>query len=576
MNRPIALELKKVSKYFGSLAANKDVDLTVYRGEILAILGENGCGKTTLMNMIAGIYYPDHGTISVDGEEVVIRSPKDAFDHGIGMVHQHFKLVDIFTAAENIVLGVDNGQKYSIKDVNKQVQEIADKYGFNIDPKKKIYEMSVSEKQTVEILKVLYRGADILILDEPSAVLTPQETDKLFDVLRRMRADGKSILIITHKLHEVLSISDRVAVLRKGQHVATVQTAETSASELTEMMVGKKVELNINRPEPKNMCDRLYIEGLNMTDAEGVKVLDDISFTVRSGEILGIAGIAGSGQRELLESIAGLKTLDSGKIIFNRPKKGLPVSFYHKTFAEVVALAAEGKFHYEDGTPVDFTGMSHARIRELVNNGKVLFNEDDVMNLRDKTPLQIREVGVRLSFVPEDRLGMGLVGNMDIVDNMMLRSYRKGPSMFVDRKKPGDLADKIVKELEVATPNTHTPVRRLSGGNVQKVLVGREIAAAPAVLMAAYPVRGLDINSSYTIYDLLTEQKENGVAVIFVGEDLDVLVELCDRIMVICGGRITGILDGRSTTKEEIGLLMTKTGSTPTANEEKEGENDEN
>lgn len=576
MNRPIALELKKVSKYFGSLAANKDVDLTVYRGEILAILGENGCGKTTLMNMIAGIYYPDHGTISVDGEEVVIRSPKDAFDHGIGMVHQHFKLVDIFTAAENIVLGVDNGQKYSIKDVNKQVQEIADKYGFNIDPKKKIYEMSVSEKQTVEILKVLYRGADILILDEPSAVLTPQETDKLFDVLRRMRADGKSILIITHKLHEVLSISDRVAVLRKGQHVATVQTAETSASELTEMMVGKKVELNINRPEPKNMCDRLYIEGLNMTDAEGVKVLDDISFTVRSGEILGIAGIAGSGQRELLESIAGLKTLDSGKIIFNRPKKGLPVSFYHKTFAEVVALAAEGKFHYEDGTPVDFTGMSHARIRELVNNGKVLFNEDDVMNLRDKTPLQIREVGVRLSFVPEDRLGMGLVGNMDIVDNMMLRSYRKGPSMFVDRKKPGDLADKIVKELEVATPNTHTPVRRLSGGNVQKVLVGREIAAAPAVLMAAYPVRGLDINSSYTIYDLLTEQKENGVAVIFVGEDLDVLVELCDRIMVICGGRITGILDGRSTTKEEIGLLMTKTDSTPTANEEKEGENDEN
>ncbi len=577
MNRPIALEMKKVSKYFGSLAANKDVDLTVYRGEILAILGENGCGKTTLMNMIAGIYYPDHGTISVDGKEVVIRSPKDAFSHGIGMIHQHFKLVDIFTAAENIVLGTDGKEKYNIKDVNRRVQEIADKYGFHIDPKKKIYEMSVSEKQTVEILKVLYRGADILILDEPSAVLTPQETDKLFDVLRRMREDGKSILIITHKLHEVLSISDRVAVLRKGEHIATVETSGTTAAELTEMMVGKKVELNIDRPEPKDACDRLVVKNLSMTNIEGIKVLDSISFTARSGEILGIAGIAGSGQRELLESIAGLKNLDSGEIIFNRPKKNLPVSFYHKSFAEIVALAEAGKFHYEDGTPVNFTGMSHARIRELVNEGKVLFNDDDVMNLRDKTPLQIREVGVRLSFVPEDRLGMGLVGNMDIVDNMMLRSYRKGQSMFVDRKKPGDLANKIVKELEVATPNTHTPVRRLSGGNVQKVLVGREIASSPTVLMAAYPVRGLHINSSYTIYDLLTKQKENGVAVIFVGEDLDVLVELCDRIMVICGGRITGILDGRTTTKEEIGLLMTKSDvSTDTIDSAKEGENDEN
>jgi len=248
-----------------------------------------------------------------------------------------------------------------------------------------------------------------------------------------------------------------------------------------------------------------------------------------------------------------------GEIIFNRPKKNLPVSFYHKTLKEVVALAAEGKFHYEDGTPVDFTDMSRAQIRALVNGGKVLFNEDDVMDLRDKTPLQIREVGVRLSFVPEDRLGMGLVGNMDIVDNMMLRSYRKSNTAFVDRKRPSALADKVVRELEVVTPSTHTSVRRLSGGNVQKVLVGREIAAAPSVLMAAYPVRGLDINSSYTIYNLLTEQKKNGVAVVFVGEDLDVLLELCDRIMVICAGKITGIVDGRTVTKEEVGLLMTKT-----------------
>ena len=516
MSKEITLEMRKVSKYFGKLAANRDVDLTVYKGEILAVLGENGCGKTTLMNMIAGIYFPDAGSIYVNGKEVVIRSPKDAFDHGIGMIHQHFKLVDLFTAAENIVLGTKSAEAYDIKKVNTRVTEIAERYGFHIDPKKKIYEMSVSEKQTVEIIKVLYRGADLLILDEPTAVLTPQETEKLFAVLRRMRDDGKSILIITHKLHEVLSLSDRVAVLRRGEHIATVETATTSSEELTEMMVGKKVELNIDRPEPKNTCDRLVVKNLNLADAEGVQVLKDISFEARAGEILGIAGIAGSGQRELLESIAGLQHLSTGEILYHNPKT------------------------------------------------------DKVEDLKNKTPLQIRELGVRLSFVPEDRLGMGLVGNMDIVDNMMLRSYRRGHSMFVDRKKPRDLAERIIRELEVATPSSHTPVRRLSGGNVQKVLVGREIAASPTVLMAAYPVRGLDINSSYTIYNLLTEQKERGVAVIFVGEDLDVLVELCDRILVVCGGCVTGIVDGRTATKEQIGVLMTAHGAAETAAEGKE------
>ena len=559
MAKQIALEMKGVTKTFGSIVANKSVDLTVYRGEILAVLGENGCGKTTLMNMIAGIYYPDAGSIYIDGAEVNIQSPADAFAHGVGMIHQHFKLVDLFTAAENVILGNSSTERYDMAKVVDEVQKIADRYGFHIDPKKKIYDMSVSEKQTVEIIKVLYRGADILILDEPSAVLTPQETDRLFEVLRRMREDGKSIIIITHKLHEVLSISDRVTILRKGEHIGTVNTAETNAEQLTEMMVGKKVALNINRPEPKDVCDRLIVNDLSVLSPDGVKVVDGVSFTARSGEILGIAGIAGSGQRELLEAIAGLKPLATGEIIFNRPKKGLPVSFYHKTLKEIMTLAAEGRFHYKNGEPVDFTGMTKRHIRALVNGGEILFNEDDVMSLKDKTPLQIREVGVRLSFVPEDRLGMGLVGNMDIVDNMMLRSYRKSKSVFVDRKKPGALADKVVRELAVATPSTHTFVRRLSGGNVQKVLVGREIAAAPSVLMAAYPVRGLDINSSYTIYNLLTEQKENGVAVVFVGEDLDVLLELCDRIMVVCAGKVTGILDGRTATKEEVGLLMTKT-----------------
>lgn len=499
-----AIELKNISKSFGSIIANKDVCLTVNRGEILSILGENGSGKTTLMNMIAGIYYPDHGQIFIDGKEVVIRSPKDALDYKIGMVHQHFKLVDVFSATENIILGLDEG-KFNVKKSAERIKKISEQYGFDIDPNKKIYEMSVSEKQTVEIIKVLYRGADILILDEPTAVLTPQETLKLFDILRRMRDDGKAIIIITHKLHEVLSLSDRVSVLRKGEYIGTVNTAETNESELTEMMVGKKISLNIDRSDPVDPVDRLVVKDISCINRDGVKLLDDISFTARSGEILGIAGIAGSGQRELLESIAGLQHLNSGEIMYNNPKTG---------------------------------------------------GQD---NLRDKTPMQIRELGVRLSFVPEDRLGMGLVGNMDIIDNMMLRSYRKGKGAFLERKKPKTLAEKVISDLEVVTPSANTPVRRLSGGNVQKVLVGREIASSPTVFMAAYPVRGLDINSSYLIYNLLNEQKEKGVAVIFVGEDLDVLLELCDRILVINSGKITGLVDARNSTKEELGLLMTKT-----------------
>lgn len=558
MNNTVALELKNISKCFGQKYANQNVDLTLYKGEILAILGENGSGKTSMVNMIAGIYYPDEGEIFVNGVPAVITSPKDAFAYKIGMIHQHFKLVDVFSASENIVLGIEEDGKFNLSEVDKKVAEITERYGFQLNPKKKIHEMSVSEKQTVEIIKVLYRGADLLILDEPTAVLTPQEIEKLFRVLRRMREDGKSIIIITHKMNEVMSISDRVAVMRKGRHVATVNTAETNEKELTEMMMGEKIELNIERTEPKNTKDRLIVENICSKNAEGITVLDNISFTARSGEILGIAGIAGSGQRELLEAIAGLKSLESGEIIFHRPKKDLPVSFYHKTLSEIMSLAAEGKFHYEDGTPVDFAGMSRAQIRKLVNAGKILFNEDDVMNLRDKTPLQIREVGVRLSFVPEDRLGMGLVGNMDIVDNVMLRSYKRGNSVFLDRKNPHDLAMELIDGLNIVTPDEYTPVRKLSGGNIQKVLVGREIAAAPAVFMAAYPVRGLDVNASYGIYNLLNKQKEDGVAVIFVGEDLDVLIDLCDRIMVISSGRISGIVDARSTTKEEIGLLMTK------------------
>ena len=527
MEKQAAVELRNINKTFGTIIANKDVNLIVYKGEILSLLGENGSGKTTLMNMIAGIYFPDEGHMYVNGEEAVIRSPQDAYKLKIGMIHQHFKLVDVFDAAQNITLGVKSspapaegknaftrllskirnklrGGLYKKKEVAAEVMKIADKYGFEIDPKKKIYDMSVSEKQTVEIIKTLYRGADILILDEPTAVLTPQETKKLFDVLRKMRDDGKSIIIITHKLNEVLEISDRVAVLRKGEYIGTIDTKDATESSLTEMMVGAKVELNIDRTIPVNAEERLTISGLTCKNREGILALDNVSFTARSGEILGIAGIAGSGQRELLESIAGLQRLEGGTVTYFDPKD---------------------------------------------NNKEV--------DLRQKSPTQIRELGVRLSFVPEDRLGMGLVGNMDLTDNMMLRSYGKGHSMFLDRKTPHDLAENIVEELEVVTPSVKTPVRKLSGGNVQKVLVGREIASAPTVLMAAYPVRGLDINSSYVIYNLLNKQKENGVAVIFVGEDLDVLLALSDRIMVLCGGKVSGIVDARNCTKEQVGLLMT-------------------
>lgn len=504
-NTVCAIELKDITKRFGEVVANDGIDLKLNRGEILSLLGENGSGKTTLMNMLSGIYFPDEGQIFVNGQPVSIRSPKDAFAHGIGMIHQHYKLVDVFTAAENIVLGLEEGGRLDIKAAGEKVRGICERYGFDIDPEQKIYDMSVSQKQTVEIVKVLYRGADILILDEPTAVLTPQETDKLFDVLRAMKADGKAIVIITHKLHEVMALSDKVAVLRKGKYIGTVNTSETSPQALTDMMVGHAVTLNIDRPRYEKPAERLNVKGLTVLDGEGVKKLDHVSFTAMSGEILGVAGIAGSGQKELLEAISGLCPIHQGEILY---------------------------------TP---DGQSPA-------------------NLVGKTPMQIRKAGVAMAFVPEDRLGMGLVGSMGMTGNMMLRSWKKGRGVFLNRKDPNELALRIWKELEVVAPSTDFPVRRMSGGNVQKVLVGREIASAPSVLMTAYAVRGLDINTSYTIYNLLTEQKMKGVAVLYVGEDLDVLLELCDRILVLCGGQVSGVVDARSATKEQIGLLMTRLG----------------
>ncbi len=494
--KPYAIECRGITKVFGTVVANDKIDLSVKYGEILALLGENGSGKTTLMNMLSGIYHPDEGSISISGQRVAINSPHDAIDLGIGMIHQHFKLVEVFSAMDNIIAGTPGKlKKRSV--MRNDISEISKKLGLDVDPDKKIYNMSVSEKQTVEILKVLYRGAKILILDEPTAVLTPQETEKLFDMLRRMRNDGCAIIIITHKLNEVLSISDRVTVLRKGQSVATVNTAETDDKKLTELMVGKPVSLSISRPEPVDPEPLINVYHLSVDKPDGTVGLDDVTFDICKGEILGVAGVAGSGQKELCETIAGLIDIKAGAVLYNKE------------------------------------------------------------NIIGKSTKEIIDLGISMSFVPEDRLGMGLVASMGMTGNMLLKSYADSKGPFVDRAPAKELSERLIKQLDIKTPSTEIPVRMLSGGNVQKVLLGREIESNPNLLITAYPVRGLDINSAYTIYDLLNEQKKKGVAVLFIGEDLDVLLELADKIMVLCHGRITGIVDAKAVTKEQLGLMMT-------------------
>ena len=492
-----AIRLTGITKTFGSVVANRNVNLEVRRGEILALLGENGSGKTTLMNMLSGIYRPDSGSIEINGQSVVIQTPEDSKRLGIGMIHQHFKLVEVMSAADNILLGSKKERRLLAASRFEKVRSFCTEIGMEIDPKKKIYDMSVSEKQTVEIIKVLYQGADILILDEPTAVLTPQETERLFAILRNMREKGAAIILITHKLNEVMSVSDRVAILRKGESIATVETAKTTIKELTELMVGRSVSLAIDRPDQTISEELLNVHHLSVCDEHGVERLKDVSFDLKAGEVLGVAGVAGSGQKELCEAIAGLRSIHKGAILFKKE------------------------------------------------------------NIEGKTPREIIKLGIGMSFIPEDRLGMGLAASLSITDNMILKNYHRGKSPFINRKNAAVKAQDIVDRYQVVTPSVSTSVRKLSGGNVQKVLLGREIDAAPSVLITAYAVRGLDIHSSYMIYDEINKQKQNGVGVLFVGEDLDVMLELCDRILVLCQGEITGIVDAKTTTKEQLGFYMT-------------------
>lgn len=496
MNTQAYVSLQGITKAFGPVLANDHVDLSVGKGEILALLGENGSGKSTLMNILSGIYAPDEGRIIIDGQKVKIRNPQDAEKLGIGMIHQHFKLVEALTAQENICGGLKEGVFLHRHRRAKELTELSQRYGLSIDLNKKVYDMSIGEKQTVEIMKAVYRDAKILILDEPTAVLTPQETRKLFDILRTMRADGRAIIIITHKLDEVMEISDKVTVLRKGQSIKTLITAETSTHELTECMVGHAMDLSINRtPCAEAKQPLLTLRNVTVKNRGKHMLLQDANLEVYPGEILGIAGVAGSGQRELCEAITGMV-----------PSKG-----------------------------------------EITLNGR---------SLSGMNPRTMRKAGIRIGFVPEDRLGMGLVGSMSVRDNVILKSYRATKGLFIDRKRAQEMSEKIVEQYNVSTPGTSQIIRRLSGGNIQKILLGRELEDKPELLITAYPVRGLDIGASYYIYDILNREKARGAGILFIGEDIDVLMGLCDRIAVMSAGKIIGIVDGATAVKEEIGLMM--------------------
>ena len=497
MEKSIVVELKHIQKHFGPVKANDNVDLTVRSGEIHAILGENGSGKSTLMNILSGLYAPDGGQIILRGQSVVIRSPKDAMDKGIGMIHQHFKLVEAFPAWENIIGGMQGGAFLHKKEVVAEIKALCEKYKLQLDPEKKVHQMSIGEKQTVEIVKALYRKAEVMILDEPTAVLTTQETERLFDILKEMRANGCAVIIITHKLQEVMDISDRVTTLRKGVSVDSRMTRDCSPELLAELMVGHAIDITVPYVAVERMGDApvLSIRDLKVSSRAKGEQLNVKELDVWGGEIMGVAGVADSGQKELCEAITGIQKA---------------------------------------------TGSVKLKGTELLG-----------MN-----PYNMRKRNIQIGFVPEDRLGMGLANGLDICDNVSMRTYKSEKGLMLNRMKESKRAEELVEAYNVSAAGVHQPIQMLSGGNIQKVLLGREINRGAEFFIAAYPVRGLDIGASDFIYEKLNEEKKKGVGVLFVGEDLDVMLGICDRIAVLHAGELMGIVDAKAITKEQLGLLM--------------------
>ena len=497
MEKPVIVELKKIEKRFGPVKANDGVDLTIRAGEIHAILGENGSGKSTLMNILSGLYAPDGGTICLHGEPVSIRSPKDAMEKGIGMIHQHFKLVDTLPAWENIIGGISGSLFLRRKAVIAEIRALCEKYKLQLDPEKYVHRMTIGEKQTVEIVKALYRKAEVMILDEPTAVLTTQETERLFNILREMRANGCAVIIITHKLQEVMDISDRVTTLRKGVSVDTRMTATCTPELMAELMVGHAIDITVpyapipqDRKEPVLCIRDLKISSRSKGERLNIKELDVCSY-----EVMGIAGVADSGQKELCEAITGMqKATGSVKL------KG-----------------------------IELLGMN---------------------------PRSMLKQNIQIGFVPEDRLGMGLANGMDISDNVALRTYRKEKGLLLNKKEEARQAQELMENYSVSAAGVHQPIQMLSGGNIQKILLGREIGRGAEFFIAAYPVRGLDIGASDFIYEKLNEEKKKGVGILFVGEDLDVMLGICDRIAVLYDGKLMGVVDAKSVTKEQLGLMM--------------------
>jgi len=498
MSEPYLVEMINITKKFPGVVANDRVNFNVRKGEIHVLLGENGSGKSTLMSILSGLYRPDEGEIKINGFKKNLRSPRDAIKAGIGMVHQHFKLVDSFSVAENVILGdYDTPLVLKKKEIEKNLAQLSVRYGLRIDPSAMVWQLSVGEKQRVEIIKMLYRGSQVLILDEPTAVLTPQEADELFDNLRKMASAGRGIVVITHKLNEVMEIADRVTVLRRGKMVATLEKNQINQRDLAWLMVGQDVVFQSRKRTPPGKDRVLELQGVSCLNDLGRPGLQKITFSVPRGEIFGIAGVAGNGQRELAEVVAGLRPVTEGHVLI------------------------KGK---------DVTGFS---------------------------PRQIIDHGV--GHVPEDRLGTGLVPNLDAVDNLILKDYRRqhmlrGP--LINRRAARNKARELVELFEVSLRSLDAPVKLMSGGNLQRMLLAREITSQPHLLVAVYPVRGLDIKATRDVHDLLLEQREKGMAILLISEDLEEIFKLSDRIGVLCGGRITGILPAEAADVEEIGMLM--------------------